>query len=212
MTSKYRVYAYLRASTKEQDALRAKKQLVEFAKKSKLTIASFFIENESGATLRRPELFRLLEIAQPDDIILVEQIDRISRLNDKDWNLLKNIIKSKELRIVSLDLPTSHQLMKYGDEFTHRMLTAINDLMLDLLAAVARKDYQDRRRRQKEGIAKALSEGKYKGRRENTELTHKVEMLLSDGKSYSTIMHLLGCSRGTIAKVSKRLKQKELTS
>ena len=32
------------------------------------------------------------------------------------------------------------------------MLTAINDLMLDMLAAVARKDYQDRRRRQKEGI------------------------------------------------------------
>ncbi len=206
MTSEYRVYAYLRASTKEQDALRAKKQLVEFAELSDLTIASFFVENESGATLNRPELFRLLEIAQPDDIILVEQIDRISRLNDKDWSKLKGIIKTKELRIVSLDLPTSHQLMKHSDEFTNRMLSAINDLMLDLLAAVARKDYQDRRRRQKEGITKALSNGLYRGRKENTELSKKIELLLLEGKSYSMIIHLLGCSRGTVAKVSKRLK------
>jgi DNA invertase Pin-like site-specific DNA recombinase len=148
----------------------------------------------------------LLEIAQPDDIILVEQIDRISRLNDKDWNKLKTIIKSKELRIVSLDLPTSHQLMQQGDEFTNRMLSAINDLMLDMLAAVARKDYQDRRRRQKEGISKATNKGLYKGKQENTELLNKIEILILEGKSYNMIIHLIGCSRATIAKVAKRLK------
>lgn len=170
------------------------------------------MENESGATLNRPELFQLLDIAQPDDIILVEQIDRISRLNEKDWNKLKSVIKAKELRIVSLDLPTSHQLMKHSDEFTNRMLSAINDLMLDLLAAVARKDYQDRRRRQKEGIVKALSGGLYKGRKEDTELSKKIEMLFNDGKSYSMIVHLLGCSRGKIAKILKRLKCNDLES
>jgi DNA invertase Pin-like site-specific DNA recombinase len=37
-------------------------------------------------------------------------------------------------------------------------------MMLDMLAAVARKDYEDRRRRQSEGIAKAKKEGKYRGR------------------------------------------------
>lgn len=205
--SNFRVYAYLRASTKEQDANRAKNELQKFAKDSSLTISSFFTENESGATLNRPELFRLLEIAQASDIILVEQIDRISRLNDKDWNQLKQIIKSKGLRVVSLDLPTSHQLMRHSDEFTNRMLSAINDLMLDMLAAVARKDYQDRRHRQKQGIAKAKEQGLYKGRRENTELLNKIEILLLENKSYSIIIHLLTCSRGTIAKVARRLKE-----
>jgi hypothetical protein len=47
---------------------------------------------------------------------------------------------------VSLDLPTSHQFAVVSDEFTGRMLSAINDLMLDMLAAIARKDYEDRRR------------------------------------------------------------------
>ena len=206
MTETFRVYGYLRASTKEQDAARAKSALLHFAKNSNLTVASFFIENESGATLDRPELFRLLDIAQVDDIILVEQIDRISRLNDNDWNKLKTIIKSKKLKIVSLDLPTSYQFVENNDEFTNRMLTAINDLMLDMLAAVARKDYQDRRRRQKEGIAKAKTSGLYKGRRENAELHQKVKLLLSENKSYNMIMSLIGCSRGTIAKVAKNMK------
>lgn len=37
-------------------------------------------------------------------------------------------------------------------------------MLLDMLAAIARKDYEDRRRRQAEGISKAKSEGKYRDR------------------------------------------------
>ena len=204
MVKNFRVYGYLRASTKEQDVNRAKNALLCFAKNMNLHISSFFLENESGATLNRPELFRLLDIAQEGDIILVEQIDRISRLDDKDWNKLKSTIKKNKIKIVSLDLPTSHQFIEHRDEFTSRMLSAINDLMLDMLAAVARKDYQDRRRRQKEGIKKAKSQGLYKGRKEDIKLLQNIELLLSEGKSYNSIISLLGCSRGTIAKVSKR--------
>mgnify|MGYP003384512992 FL=1 len=76
--STFRTYAYLRASTKEQDAGRAKDALVQFANDHDLVISAFFAENESGATLQRPELFRLLEIAQKGDVVLVEQIDRKS--------------------------------------------------------------------------------------------------------------------------------------
>jgi DNA invertase Pin-like site-specific DNA recombinase len=206
----FRTYAYLRASTKEQDAERAKSALLRFANDHDLVISAFFAENESGATLQRPELFRLLEIAQKGDVVLVEQIDRISRLKDDDWDSLKSIIKEKGLKVVSLDLPTSHQFAVVNDEFTGRMLSAINDLMLDMLAAIARKDYEDRRRRQKEGILKARSEGRYRGRPIDIELQQKVEGMLSDKKSYDYIQHILGCSRSTISKVSKRLKLNNL--
>jgi len=205
--STFRTYAYLRASTKEQDAGRAKDVLVQFANDHDLVISAFFEENESGAKLQRPELFRLLEIAQKGDVVLVEQIDRISRLKDDDWCSLKSTIKVKGLRVVSLDLPTSHQFAVVSDEFTGRMLSAINDLMLDMLAAIARKDYEDRRRRQKEGIVKAKSEGRYPGRPVDIELQQKIEGMLSDKKSYDYIQHVLGCSRSTISKVSKKLKE-----
>ena len=206
----FRTYAYLRASTKEQYAGRAKDALLLFANEHDLTISAFFEENESGATLHRPELFRLLEIAQKGDILLVEQIDRISRLTDNDWNSLKSTIKAKGLRVVSLDLPTSHQFAIVRDEFTGRMLSAINDLILDMLAAIARKNYEDRRRRQKEGIVKAKAEGRYPGRPHDLELQQKIEGLLLEKKSYDHIQYILGCSRTTISKVSKKLKQKVL--
>jgi DNA invertase Pin-like site-specific DNA recombinase len=44
---------YLRASTKEQDANRAKDDLITFAKERNLKIAAFYVENESGASLER---------------------------------------------------------------------------------------------------------------------------------------------------------------
>jgi len=105
---------------------------------------------------------------------------------------------------VALDLPTSHQFINTrSDEFTQRMLSAINSMMLDMLAAVARKDYEDRRRRQSEGIGKARMEGKYKGRTPNPKLHENIATLLNAGKSYSDIVNLLGCSRSTISKIRK---------
>ncbi|MEQ0325762.1 recombinase family protein [Klebsiella sp. JB_Kp015] len=205
MTS--RVYAYLRASTTQQDATRAKGQLDEFATANGMTISSYFAENESGASLKRPELFRLLEIAQKGDVLLVEQVDRLSRLSGEDWNKLRSLINEKGVRVVALDLPTSHQLIQSGDEFTSRMLEALNGMMLDMLAAIARKDYTDRKRRQAQGIVKAKSDGKYKGRPEDTQRNERIAKLLQAGMSYSDVMDTVNCARATVAKVSRSLKE-----
>ncbi len=209
MNANMRIYGYLRASTSEQDAARAKNELIEFASRLDVQVACWFEENESGARLHRPELFRLLDVAMPGDVLLVEQVDRLSRLNGSDWEKLKYIISHKALKVVSLDLPTSYQFMKSPDEFTERMLTALNSMMLDMLAAVARKDYEDRRRRQAQGVKKARQEGKYKGRPVDKKLHQKIEGLLREKKSYNAIVNLLGCSRHTISKVSKTIRDFE---
>ncbi len=151
-------------------------------------------------------MFRLLEIAQQGDILLVEQVDRISQLNTQDWERLKSQIKTKGITIVSLDLPTSYQFLNtQSDDFTQRMLTAINSMMLDMLAAVARKDYEDRRRRQSEGIEKAKREGKYKGRPKNQALRRNIKALVRDGCSISEIVNTLKCSNKTVIRVRKEM-------
>lgn len=196
-----RVYAYLRASTKEQDANRANDALMQFAEDKGLTVSVKFIENESGASLKRPELFRLLEVAQAGDILLVEQVDRLSRLNADDWQQLRSLISTKGVRVVALDLPTSHMLLSASDEFTSRMFEAVNGMMLDMLAAIARKDYTDRKRRQAEGIAAAKATGTYKGRPVNELLHKQIKAHREAGKSYSEIQALTGAARTTISKV-----------
>ena len=93
------VRAYLRASTKQQDASRAKADLKAFAHDRGLKIVKYYLENESGASLQRPKLFELLDDCHLGDIILVEQIDRLSRLNGADWERLKDEMRSRRVRV-----------------------------------------------------------------------------------------------------------------
>jgi DNA invertase Pin-like site-specific DNA recombinase len=85
------------------------------------------------------------------------------------------------------------------------MFEAINGMMLDMLAAVARKDYDDRRRRQAQGQAKA--KGRYKGRPEDAGRNDGIARMLDAGQSWGSIQRATGCSRATIAKIAKRVKQ-----
>jgi DNA invertase Pin-like site-specific DNA recombinase len=198
------VRAYLRASTIDQDANRARGQVEAFAAERGLTIAATYIENESGASLKRPELFRLLADSRPGDILLIEQVDRLSRLNAEDWSKLKSEMAARHVRVVALDLPTSWAMADpKADEFTVRMFDAINSMMLDMLAAVARKDYEDRRRRQAQGQAKAKAEGRYKGRPADTKRNDGIASMLKAGMSWSNVQSATGCSRATVAKIAK---------
>ncbi|MDK8465009.1 recombinase family protein [Marinobacter sp. SS13-12] len=195
------VRAYLRASTKEQDAERAREQVESFAQERGLTIAAFYVENESGASLKRPELFRLLKDSKPGDILLVEQVDRLSRLNAEDWDSLKRMITDRGVRVVALDLPTSWMMMRSDDELTARMMDALNSMMLDMLAAIARKDFADRRRRQAQGIKKAKAEGKYRGRPADSERHQVIAEMIDKGMSWSQVTKATGASRSTISRV-----------
>ncbi|QGG92849.1 helix-turn-helix domain-containing protein [Agrobacterium sp. MA01] len=204
------IRAYLRASTKDQDASRAQSDLQRFAEERGLRIAATYMENESGASLQRPELFRLLSDCQPGDVLLVEQVDRLSRLNAEDWERLKSEIKSRRVKVVALDLPTSWGMATASaDDIQSRMLDAINGMMLDMLAAIARKDYEDRRRRQSQGIAKAKDAGAYRGRPEDTDRNAAILRMLQSGQSWSTIIAATGCSRSTLSRLAKRLVTKE---
>ncbi|ECA0340933.1 serine recombinase [Salmonella enterica subsp. enterica] len=170
-------------------------------------IAGWYVENASGASLDRPELNRMLSDMESGDVILIEQVDRLSRLSDGDWDMLKRRISDKELSIISLDLPTSHMALTHAasDEFTRSMLRAINGMMLDMLAAIARKDYEDRRRRQAEGISKAKAEGRYRGRVADAQKHELIRTLrLVNGKSINDTARLAGVSRMTVIRVCKK--------
>jgi DNA invertase Pin-like site-specific DNA recombinase len=206
------VRAYLRASTMEQDASRARTELESFAKSKGLAVAAWYLEKESGASLKRPELARLMADAHPGDILLIEQVDRLSRLNTTDWDRLRADLKAKHIRVVALDLPTSWQTIGNGDAFTERMAEAINGMMLDMLAAIARKDYIDRRRRQTQGIATAKAKGKFLGRPENTRRNALIADMLRKGHSWSWIMEAANCSRSTVARLAARHKKADATA
>ncbi|EGR1619140.1 recombinase family protein (plasmid) [Vibrio parahaemolyticus] len=202
------IFGYLRASTSDQKANRAQSAIKKFVEEKGFRVGGWYVENKSGATLQRPELLRLLDDADEGDCVVVEQIDRLSRLDEESWFKLKEMLSRKRLRLVSLDLPTSHLALSAHatDEFTSAMLNAINGMMMDMLAAIARKDYQDRRRRQAEGIEKAKAEGKYRGRQPNLELHERIYQLRVVHKlSINETAKLTNVTGRTVIRVAKNM-------
>jgi DNA invertase Pin-like site-specific DNA recombinase len=92
------------------------------------------------------------------------------------------------------------------DDFTGRMFEAINNMLLDMLAAIARKDFEDRRRRQRDGIERSRAAGKFRGRPENARRNKRIAAMLASGASYSAVQEAAHCSRATVAKIAKRAR------
>ena len=145
------VRIYVRASTKDQDAKRALSDLIIFGKSYDDSYAEY-IENYSGTKLNRPALNKLLDDANQGDILLVESVDRLSRLSQDDFGVLKQRIKDKGLRLVVADLPTTH---KINDGMTGEILNVVNNMLIDLLATMAKLDNDKRRERIKQGLARS---------------------------------------------------------
>ena len=197
------IFAYLRASTATQDAARAKQLLEDFATARGLRIASFYIETGSGLSLERPQLMKLIQDAKKGDILLVESVDRLSRLPLADWQELKRLMSEKILKIVVVDIPSTHILTDINNELADSIIAAMNGMLIDILAAVAHQDYITRRARQRQGIDKAKAKGKYKGRPANKDMHERVLKMLTNGFSYREIKETLGVSMCTIFNVKK---------
>ena len=95
-----------------------------------------------------------------------------------------------------------------SDEFTDRMFEAINGMLLDMLAAVARKDYDDRRRRQAQGMRRPrLTASTGAARRTPSAMpgspaVARWRVLVLDPAGR-------GCCRATVWKVHKRIAAPE---
>ena len=168
------VRIYVRASTKDQDAERALDDLVMFSKKYGDKYVPY-VENHTGTKLERPKLTKLLNESEQGDILLVESVDRLSRLTQKDFDILKERIKQKGLRLIVADLPTTH--VTASDNMTGELMSVINSMLIDLLATMARLDNEKRKERIKQGLAR--SGYKPTGKKANDE-KHKQILDLSE--------------------------------
>ena len=200
-------HLYLRASTKDQDAERALSMLQHFATEKGLTVAGVYSENISGTKLERPELTKLLNTAQSGDVLVVESVDRLSRLSHEDWESLKAAINSKGLRLVVADLPTSHLLVT-DKGITGQIMQVINGMLIDLMATMARLDQEKRVERIKQGIAKKKAENpewKATGKKRNTAKWEQIQGYLAKGGfTVEEIAKLCDVGIATVYRVKKQ--------
>ena len=191
---------YVRASTKDQDAERALDDLREFTKSMHSDIREY-IENESGTKLDRPVLNQLLDESNNGDTLLVESVDRLSRLSQSDFDVLKGRIKEKGLKLVIADLPTTHMLISSNDNITSSILNLINNMLIDLLATMARLDNDKRKERIKQGLEK--SGYKPTGKKADIGKHDRIKKLNQKGLTKEEIAKAVGCGIATVYRVLK---------
>lgn len=193
------VRIYVRASTKDQDAERALNDLMTFANEFGSDHIPY-IENYSGTKLERPKLNQLLNESKQGDVLLVESVDRLSRLSKDDFDVLKQRIKEKGLQLVVADLPTTHAKK---DGMTGEILKVINDMLIDLLATMAKLDNDKRRERIKQGLER--SGYKPTGKKANTAKHERIEQLASLGSmTKEEIANAVGVGVATVYRVLKK--------
>jgi DNA invertase Pin-like site-specific DNA recombinase len=193
---------YLRASTKDQDAQRALQILQDLNQDLNLGKTIVYVENYSGTKLDRPELNKLLSEANQGDTLLVESVDRLSRLTQRDFQELKRRIQEKGLRLVVADLPTTYQMIQTSDSITHSILDLINNMLIDLLATMARLDNEKRIERIKQGLER--SGYKAKGKKANEAKHKRIKELLAAGNmTKDEISKAVDCGIATVYRVAK---------
>ena len=135
---------YVRVSTEEQNTARQEIMLRE------LGVDELFVDRASGKNADRPELNRMLDFVRRGDTVIVESISRFAR-NTRDLLDLVEQLTAKQVEFVS---------RKEAIDTT----TPTGKFMLTVFAAVAELEREYILQRQREGIAIAKQQGKYRGR------------------------------------------------
>lgn len=179
---------YARVSTLDQEAGFE----VQLRELERVGCEKVFSEQVSSVA-KRPQLTAALEFLRDGDTLVVTKLDRLARSVTHMGEILTKLeAKGVALRIMSLGVDTG---------------TPTGKLMLNVLAGVAQFEREMMLERQREGIAKAKEEGKYKGRKPTARAkVAEIETLAAEGLSMAKIAKQLGIGVGS---VHRQLRSKE---
>lgn len=135
--------AYVRVSTAEQNEARQIEAL------NKHNIDKWFTEKVSGKNMNRPQLEAMLDYVREGDTVYIHDFSRLAR-STKDLLTIVEKLQNKKVHLVSNkeNLDTS---------------TPTGKLMLTMIAAINEFERENLLERQREGIAIAKEQGKFKG-------------------------------------------------
>ena len=140
------IYAYLRVSTKEQNLERQIVAVKDY--RPELLEENIFCDKESGKTFKRKEYERLKGLLCPGDELIIKELDRLGR----NKAMIKEELawfKQNGITVRILNVPTT--LIDYqGQEWLFDM---VNNILIEVMGAVAQEELEKRELRQREGIA-----------------------------------------------------------
>ena len=175
---------YARTSTLEQKAgLEAQREALRAIGCEKQ------YEEQVSSVAVREALRAAMDFAREGDILVVTKLDRLARSVRHLGELVDSLEARKVgLRVLDLGLDTG---------------TATGKLMLNVLGSVAQFEREMMLERQKEGIAKAKSEGRYRGRKPiNMAMVGEVKLRLARGATKRSVAQITGLSERSVYRIA----------
>jgi DNA invertase Pin-like site-specific DNA recombinase len=174
---------YGRTSTSEQEAgLLAQRRDLEAAGCERL-----YAEHVSSIA-PRDQLKAAMDFARKGDALVVTKVDRLARSTVGLWDIVRELeAKDVGLRVLNLG----------GETVDTR--SATGRLILNIFAGFAQFEREMMLERQREGIAKAKAEGKYRGRKPTARAkADEARTLHREGKTPTEIAKVLGIGRASV--------------
>lgn len=152
-----RTYGYIRVSSKEQNLDRQVKSLIEYG----VSEENIKADKESGKDFNRPS-YQLLkqDILREGDVLVVKELDRLGR-NKEMIKTELDYFKKHGIRVKVLNIPTTLMDIPEGQEW---IIDMINNILIEVLGAIAEEERNKIKARQAEGIAAAKEKGTHMGR------------------------------------------------
>lgn len=192
---------YLRVSTDGQDLAR-QEAIAAGARAAGYYVAAIYREKASGARADRPELLRMIADLQPGEVVIAENIDRVSRLPLIEAERLVQAIKDKGARLAVPGIVDLSDLVAGSTGIPKIVLEAVQEMLLKVALQTARDDYEGRRERQRQGIDIARRAGRYNGRTPDTAQHRRIVAFRDAGKSIAETAALTGCSISQVKRVT----------
>lgn len=173
---------YVRVSSVDQNTVRQLDGVI---------LDETFTDKVSGGTVDRPELSTLRRCIRSGDTLHVHSIDRLARSLVDLLTLVNEFTKAG----VTVKFHKEELTFTGADD-------KYQNLMLQMMGAVAQFERSMIRERQAEGIAKAKEEGKYKGRSAADRTA--IRLAIENGMSYREAAKDLGVSLSTVQRAMRQ--------
>ena len=143
---------YVRVSSADQNEARQTKAMQEDG------VEKIYTDKQSGKDFNRPEYRKMISELKKGDVLVLHSIDRLGRNYEEILEQWRIITKEIGADVIVQDMPLLNTTISRDLDGTF-----IADLVLQILSYVSAKERENIRRRQKEGVAIAKAQGKYKG-------------------------------------------------
>lgn len=148
-------YGYVRISDSSQKIDRQ----IDFMKDLGIHESNIYIDRQSGKDFTRPAYKRLCRKLKSGDTLYIKELDRLGR-NKEEIKEELNKFRQKNIKVRITNIPTT--MVDFGEQ--DWILDMVNNIMVEVLSAIAEQERITNHQRQAEGIAAARARGVHLGR------------------------------------------------